>query len=197
MRKIPGVILALSLLLMIHATSYAAPPVEGFLGVSWGTGLEQIDRAMTAQGFSGKTVLNQGSAVRYRGNFEGYPAYVVFSLWNNHFYRVTVSGICQVWDKDRSSEVGECFGRLQALFTQQYGQATDEAGPPETRVTYWNKLAGPAGQKDELRLILLRHLPEGGLTEGSVEVLFENRRLQTCLYSQMMGRMPPGDCPVK
>ncbi|HEX2928056.1 MAG TPA: hypothetical protein VHP38_17665 [Ruminiclostridium sp.] len=173
----------------------ATPRAEGFLGATWGMGAEKIDKVMTAQGFGDKTVLNQGNALRYRGNFYGYPCYLNLSLWDDKFYEGTASAICQTREVAGNSEVRVCFTLLAQKMIAEYGEPTQKNEWEGARTYFWDKLPG-RNQYDEIYLLLSEHFAEGGQTEGSVQVHFMNRTLEDCLYYRMMGRRTPYACPV-
>lgn len=165
----------------------AGPQVEGLLGVTWGMGAEKIEQVMRAQDFYEKTVIDQGNALRYRGTYHGYACYVNFTLRENKFCAGTISALAQVADPERNGEVSACFSVLAERMTAVYGEPTEKLAWQGSRTYFWHKLSGAVPQ-DEIDLMLSEHFAEGGLTEGSVEVRFLNRRLEDCLYYRVMGR---------
>jgi len=167
----------------------------GFAGIPWGAGQEQIDKVMTEQGFSDKKILNHGNVLRYWGSYNGYSQYVVLSLWNNQFYEGTASGICQVRETLHEGEVRECFSRLATTLAGRYGPPTVKAGSEDDKAYYWTQYSNPPGKAEEINLMLAMHLPEGGLTEGSVELRLTNRRLETSFYYQKLGNLSTDDSP--
>lgn len=86
MKKIFRTLIVLSLLLILQATCYASPPVDGFMGVPWGSGRQQVQKVMEERGF---TLLEQradGIIDKYQGTFVGQPAELTFQYQNDVFF---------------------------------------------------------------------------------------------------------------
>ncbi|MHC1758238.1 MAG: hypothetical protein AB9917_01760 [Negativicutes bacterium] len=172
--------------LMLISTSicFAETTPTMSLAIPWGGGLAQIDQWMTEQGYNDKAIMNQGNAVRYRGTTNSDSEYVVLSLWNNRLYKATSSGICQIRDEARKGELRECFSRLAMMFTERYGPPTRKLQWEESQIHYWTKISDPPWKREELDLMLSMHGPEGGVTEGSVQVWLVNKSLEHILFSR-------------
>ncbi len=179
------VVVSILVLLMLQLQSICiAKTTPVLFAIPWGGGLAQIDQWMTEQGYNEKTILNQGNAVRYRGTANGEFDYVVLSLRNNQLYKATNSGICRIRDEARKDELRKCFSRLVMMFEERYGPPTRKIRWEESQSHYWTKFSDPPWKREELDLMLSMHVPGGGLTEGSVQVLLVNKSLEHRLFAR-------------
>lgn len=106
-------------------TVYAAPPVDGFLGVRWGASRDQVEKAMRERGF---TLLVQRSDVErdiYRGMFADYPAELEFQYEKNAFF----SGTAAFLDvKGREPMIREQrYIEMKRLLALKYGPPSIES----------------------------------------------------------------------
>ena len=121
---------------------YAAPPVDGFIGVPWGASREQVQTAMAEKGFA-LIGLNLDRGDTYKGNFAGYPAELYFEFLNNVFYK----GSARLLDL-RSPNYEAYFG-LKGLISAKYMQVGREEKEKKCFQSLWLDLpamATPAGK---------------------------------------------------
>lgn len=139
--KVSVLVMLFSLVLVSFTVqAYAAPPVDGFMGVSWGAGRDQVAKVMADKGFVLYKELVNPTGDVYRGTFSGHPALLEFTFENNVFY----SG--SVYFMEAENQV---FGEMMGLLKTKYG-------PPDNDVPYdgghWLKWANipttamPAGK---------------------------------------------------
>lgn len=125
MRKLFCTLFALSLFAVLTATSHAAPPaVDGFLGVPWGAGREQVAEEMAKNGFIMLEQRDDGYIDTYKGTFAGHPAELQFRYWNNVFY----SGSANLLDT-KNMEVNLLkiyYEDLKKLYSTKYGSLDSE-----------------------------------------------------------------------
>ena len=181
------VVVAGAFLLMLISSGICfaetTPAISSF-SIPWGGGLAQIDQWMNEKGYIEKTILNQGNTVRYRGTTNGDSEHVVLSLRNNQLYKATSSGICQIRDEARKDELRKCFSRLAMMFAERYGPPARKIQWEESQIHYWTKFSNPPWKREELDLMMSMHVPEGGLTEGSVQVRVVNKSLEHRLFAR-------------
>lgn len=67
------VILVSLLLISFSILAYAAPTMDGFLGIPWGATADQVDQAMKSQGFTVENIIDTvgNKRVIYHGSFAG------------------------------------------------------------------------------------------------------------------------------
>jgi len=124
MKKIFRTLIVLSLLLILQSTGYASPPVDGFIGVPWGSGRQEVQKLMAERSF---TLLEQradGVVDKYQGTFVGQPAELTFQYENNIFFRGEAAFL-QV--KGQSIDATRAYyTELRGMLTAKYGTPTRE-----------------------------------------------------------------------
>lgn len=195
MRKALDVVIALCLLLLLQATVFAAPPVEGFIGLPWGSSREQVDNAMAEQGFiklakpdwcatvPGNALCDPG-LVNYDGRFAGDRAEIRFLFQNKALYRgwVILSSSETIYLQDQVN----AFRNMKGLLTEKYGSpTTDEKntrpnGWGQSARAVWELTSGDSGDRVDIVLLM-----EGVFLydakrpqSGRVEVFYINRSLE-------------------
>ena len=152
MRKLFRIIIMMGFLLMLQTIGYAAPAVEGFAGVPWGTSREQSQKLMAEKGF---TSLGQadGFSDKYKGVFAGHPAELKLTYTKDVFY----CGEAIIKDMPAPEilwSMSDFFDDMKKLFVAKYGAANAEytLGEGENLLGFgarWENLAAadnPAGQ---------------------------------------------------
>ena len=195
MRKALRMVIVFWVLLGLQATVFAAPPVEGFMGVPWGSSREQVDKAMVEQGFvklakpdwcatvPGNALCDPG-LVNYDGRFAGERAEVRFLFQNKALYRgwVVLLSSETIYLQDQVN----AFARMKALLTEKYGPpTTDEKhtrpkGWGQSARTTWTLSSGDSG--DQVDIVLLMEgvflMDAKRPQSGRVEVFYINQSLE-------------------
>lgn len=161
MRKIFGLFIVLTLFLVAQLTGYAAPPVEGFMGVPWGADRQQVQKAMEERGFKLLEQRADGVVDTYQGTFVDQPAQLKFQYYKNGsvFYSGSAAFL-HVKGRSPDSAMAYYY-ELKGLLTAKYGTRTALATDGSGRLEYaslWQGLpatATPSGQAT----IQLRHGP--------------------------------------
>jgi hypothetical protein len=133
MGKIFSAVIMLGLLLGLQATGFAAPQVNGFLGVPWGSSSQQVAAEMAKNSF---TLLDQRDFVAvYQGTFAGRPAEIEFFFYENFFYkgRAEFTDTRRVWrgvsDPDARANLDgilrPSYMDLKRLYVAKYGSGED------------------------------------------------------------------------
>jgi|GEM_PF-3666922 len=124
MRKIFSAVIILGLLLVLQTTIQAAPAVDGFMGVPWGTSREQVQKAMEERGFTLLEQRSDGILDKYRGTFIGKPAELTLRYENNVFF----GGEAAFLDvKGAEADVVRLhYMEMKELLTAKYGLPSQE-----------------------------------------------------------------------
>jgi len=195
MRKVLGVAVVVCLLLTLQAIAFAAPPVEGFMGVPWGAGRDQVDKAMAEQGFvklakpdwcasvPGNALCDPG-LVNYDGRFAGERAEIRFLFQNKALYEGWVALFASetIYLQDQVN----AYTRMKALLTEKYGPpSTDNKtirpkGWGQSARATWALTSGDSG--DQIELVVLMEgvfLYDAKRPQaGYVHVFYINRSLE-------------------
>ena len=180
-------------MLLLQATSYAAPPVEGFMGVPWGAGREQVAKAMAEQGFiklakpdwcatvPGNALCDPG-LVNYDGRFAGERAEIRFLFQNKSLYQgwvmFTMSQTTRLADQVNS------YTRTKALLAEKYGPPTTETkyirpkGGSESARASWMLTTGDPGDQVELVVLMEGVFTYSIVSSGHVSLFYINRGLE-------------------
>lgn len=159
MRNLFSAVLALSLVMLFTASSYAASPVDGFIGVPWGASRQQVQKVMEERGF---TLLEQradGFSDTYQGTFTGQPAQLAFIYEKNVFYKGEAAFL-HVRDKDYYA-VKSYYTELKGMLTAKYGQPMERSSIGSQPLSYskWENLPATASHPGQVT-IMLREGPE-------------------------------------
>jgi len=143
----PVSIVLLMVLVLSALPAYAAPPLDGFIGVPWGASRQQVQKAMEERGF---TLLEQradGIVDTYRGTFTGQPAELKFQYEKNAYFAGTATFLHIKGSFDASMAY---YYELKGLLTAKYGTPTVYANAAgQESVCRWEGLpatATPQGQ---------------------------------------------------
>lgn len=191
--------IVLGVMLLLQATSYAAPPVEGFMGVPWSASRQQVDAAMAEQGFIKlakpdwcATVpanhLCDPGLVNYDGRFGGERAEIRFLFQNKELYRgwvmLTASQTTRLIDQVNA------YTRIKTLLTEKYGPPfTDEKsvrpkGWGQAARASWMMSSGEAGDQIELVVLMEGVFTTSVVSSGYVEVFYINQSLEKRLKNR-------------
>lgn len=159
MKNLFSAVLALSLLMLFTASSYAASSVDGFIGVPWGASRQQVQKAMEERGF---TLLEQradGFIDTYQGTFTGQSAQLTFIYEKNVFYKGEAAFL-HVRDKDYYA-VKAYYTELKGLLTAKYGPPMERSSIGSQSLSYskWENLPATARHPGQVT-IMLREGPE-------------------------------------
>jgi hypothetical protein len=154
MRKIISAAVALAFFAVLQATVYAAPPVDGFLGVPWGASRQQVQKAMEERGF---TLLEQradGYSDTYRGTFVGKAAELTFFYEEKIFYRGQAAFI-HVKGRDYHT-VKAWYAELRDLLAAKYGRPYERTALDANPVSYskWENLPAAAEPPGRIKIFL-------------------------------------------
>jgi hypothetical protein len=154
MQKIFSVVIALGLLLVLQVTSYAAPAVDGFIGVPWGASRQQVQKAMEERGFALLEQRPDGTYDVYQGTFAGNPAQLSFSYEKNFFYRGEAAFL-HVKDRDYYT-VKAYYAELRELITAKYGRPVEINALGSNPISYskWEDLPTTAEPPGKVTIML-------------------------------------------
>lgn len=154
MRRVFVILTVLSFLLALQVTSYAAPPVEGFMGVPWGASRQQVQKAMEERGFKLLEQRADGVVDTYQGTFTGQPAELNFQYEKNVFFYGSAAFLHV---KGQSLDAALAYYQeLKGLLTNKYGVPmvyADEYG--REKVSRWEGLAAAATPPGQVSIQLM------------------------------------------
>jgi hypothetical protein len=115
-------LLAVSVVISSGITQAGAVP-DGFMGVPWGAGRDQIIKAMSERGYQQLTSDNPNQ-LNFKGAFAGVPClHLYFDLSANSFYRGAAYGCARSADHQSTQET---LNRIVNMISEKYG-------PPQGR----------------------------------------------------------------
>lgn len=127
------------LVLAVPAAAQARPVPEGFVGVPWGAGADQIVKAMKEQGY--RQLKATPTSLVFRGAFAGYPCDLTYIMpfasgWANYCGRSGNAGVARL-----------AYDNIIAALTRKYGPPDSHASVPDKtddgralpdERTFWN-----------------------------------------------------------
>jgi len=199
--KVSILVILFSLVLMCFTVSaYAAPSVEGFMGVPWGASRQQVEAAMAEQGFEKLAKPEFCSSfpqdprcdpnlLRYSGQFAGEQAEVNCSIQN----KAMVKGWVSIKSFVPFNLTGQMYSytRIRGLLTQKYGPPTSDSPGEFTADARWLLTSGEAGgDQVEIQIIIAKAFKTGYTSTGTpvgqpgwIEIHYINRSLQERLLN--------------
>lgn len=149
------------LMLLVFSTlsAYAAPPIDGFISVPWGSSREQVQKAMEERGFTLLEQRDDGFSDTYQGTFTGQPAQLRFIYEKNVFYKGEAAFL-HVRDKDYYA-VKAYYTELKGLLTAKYGPPVERSSIGSQPLSYskWEDLPATTSHPGQVT-IMLREGPE-------------------------------------
>ncbi|MBP2653826.1 MAG: hypothetical protein H6Q73_1395 [Firmicutes bacterium] len=187
-------VLVILISILISLPVYAAPTVDGFVGVPWGASSEQIDQTMQEKGFS---LSSASSTMRsYNGIFAGEARVLKFRLSNNKFYEGYVclgtannnTGV-QRLANEWTYKLNEKYGQLQkrrSLKSDNWRPVKELRPNSYGRILYWG--VKDAASADNVQILLqvnwINYNRDRSITNGEVDLIYRNASLEKRLAEQ-------------
>lgn len=159
MKKLVAAVVFCTVMLALTAASYAAPPVEGFIGVPWGADRQQVQKAMEERGFTLLEQRTDGFSDTFNGTFAGQPAQLRFIYEKSFFYKGEAAFL-HVRDRDYYT-VKAYYNELRGLLAAKYGSPAEisSLGIRPLACSKWEGLPTTAPIPGQVT-IMLREGPE-------------------------------------
>jgi len=184
--KVSLLVILFSLVFMCFTLSaYAAPELNGFMGIPWGANVEQVRQGMVQNGFSLHTEEKWGvltQEVFENGVYAGYRVYAASAFLKfNTMYAVTLT-----IKGEEGSGIDAIYNHLKTLLQEKYGPPDGEKqswanNRPTTgvKVTTTTWLIPNAGrQPHEISLSKTPDWYLGKMRMGGVAVSYNNNALE-------------------
>lgn len=166
-------------LLLLTATVEAATPVEGFLGLPWGSAMPQVKKGMSEKGypqfrpaFCAQMPNDYRCAPNilwFQGLYAGNQADLMFEFHQNQL--VKASATLGSYDFNLSQQMG-VYNNLTALLTEKYGAPAKVESNEYPQggggiITIWLLTAGKSGDPVEIRLMVEKAFVRGKMQSGA------------------------------
>jgi hypothetical protein len=185
-RKVFFLALLFSLLVVFTASAYAAPALNGFIGIPWGANGEQVRQGMAQNGFSFHNDNKWGILTQQtfeNGSYAGYMSYLGSAFLK---YDTMYKGGVSIKATDGGG-LDFLYSRLKNLLQDKYGALESETqewanNNPNTGVKFTSTTwLIPNGEKKPHRIVLSKqpafHL-YGLQFDAAVSVTYINEALE-------------------